>query len=41
MNGCEVPCLDSVSLITASSVECFTIIFPPIYIKLIKILNLQ
>ena len=31
----------NVSPITASSVECFTIIFPPIYIKLIKILNLQ
>ena len=30
-----------VSPVTASSVECFTIIFPPIYIKLIKILNLQ
>jgi hypothetical protein len=28
----------NVSPITASSVECFTIIFPPIYIKLIKIL---
>ncbi len=31
----------NVSPFTASSVECFTIIFPPIYIKLIGMLNLQ